>query len=160
MRASPRPIWSGRSGSASIDRPQSRSPLKARTRNIVIAGGVALLLVAIVLANMGRQGGSRTAVQASEVKRGSVASTVRAPGRVQPVTQVKLSANVPGEVIRLAVKEGDVVKKGQVLCIVEAMKLMNEIESELDGRVVKILAESTKPVEYGQPLFLIDPSQS
>jgi acetyl-CoA carboxylase biotin carboxyl carrier protein len=46
------------------------------------------------------------------------------------------------------------------LCIVEAMKLMNEIESEVVGRVVKILAESTKSVEYGQPLFLIDPSQS
>lgn len=58
------------------------------------------------------------------------------------------------------VEEGDIVKKGQVLCIVEAMKLMNEIESELHGRVVKILAESTKPVEYGQPLFLVDPSQS
>ena len=56
------------------------------------------------------------------------------------------------------VEEGDVIKKGQVLCIVEAMKLMNEIESEVDGRVVKILAESTKPVEYGQPLFVIDPS--
>lgn len=54
--------------------------------------------------------------------------------------------------------EGDFVKKGQVLCIVEAMKLMNEIEAEVDGRIVKILAESTKPVEYGQPLFLIDPS--
>lgn len=58
------------------------------------------------------------------------------------------------------VEEGDLVKKGQVLCIVEAMKLMNEIESEVNGRVVKILAESTKPVEYGQPLFLIDPSQT
>lgn len=56
------------------------------------------------------------------------------------------------------VEEGDLVKKGQVLCIVEAMKLMNEIESEVDGRIVKILAESTKPVEYGQPLFLIDPT--
>ena len=56
------------------------------------------------------------------------------------------------------VEEGDVVKKGQVLCVVEAMKLMNEIESEVDGRVVKILAESTKPVEFGQPLFLIDPA--
>jgi acetyl-CoA carboxylase biotin carboxyl carrier protein len=54
------------------------------------------------------------------------------------------------------VEEGDYVKKGQVLCIVEAMKLMNEIESEVDGRVTKILAESTKPVEYGQALFLID----
>jgi acetyl-CoA carboxylase biotin carboxyl carrier protein len=55
------------------------------------------------------------------------------------------------------VEEGDSVKKGQVLCIVEAMKLMNEIESEVDGRIVKILAESTKSVEYGQALFLIDP---
>lgn len=56
------------------------------------------------------------------------------------------------------VEEGDFVKKGQVLCIVEAMKLMNEIESEADGRITRILAESTKPVEYGQPLFLIDPN--
>ena len=58
------------------------------------------------------------------------------------------------------VEEGDSVRKGQVLCIVEAMKLMNEIESEVDGRVVKILVESAKPVEYGQPLFLIDPSSA
>ena len=56
------------------------------------------------------------------------------------------------------VEEGDYVKIGQVLCIVEAMKLMNEIESEVNGRVTKILAESTKPVEYGQALFLVDPT--
>ena len=56
------------------------------------------------------------------------------------------------------VEEGDYVKKGQVLCIVEAMKLMNEIESEVNGRVTQILAESTKPVEYGQALFLVDPT--
>jgi acetyl-CoA carboxylase biotin carboxyl carrier protein len=55
------------------------------------------------------------------------------------------------------VEEGAYVKKGQVLCIVEAMKLMNEIESEVDGRVVKILLENAKPVEYGEPLFLIEP---
>ena len=55
------------------------------------------------------------------------------------------------------VEEGENVKKGQVLCIVEAMKLMNEIESEVDGRLVKILVENTKSVEYGQALFLIDP---
>ncbi len=55
------------------------------------------------------------------------------------------------------VEEGDSVKKGQVLCIVEAMKLMNEIESEVDGRIVKIMVENTKSVEYGQALFLIDP---
>ncbi len=55
------------------------------------------------------------------------------------------------------VEEGSYVKKGQVLCIVEAMKLMNEIESETDGRVIKLLVENAKPVEYGEPLFLIDP---
>lgn len=55
------------------------------------------------------------------------------------------------------VEEGALVKKGQVLCIVEAMKLMNEIEAEADGTVVKILVESMTPVEFGQPLFLIDP---
>ncbi|MDA8387894.1 MAG: acetyl-CoA carboxylase biotin carboxyl carrier protein [Nitrospiraceae bacterium] len=56
------------------------------------------------------------------------------------------------------VEVGSVVKKGQVLCIVEAMKLMNEIESEIDGQIVKILAENGQPVEYGEPLFLIEPA--
>lgn len=53
------------------------------------------------------------------------------------------------------VKVGDVVKKGQVLGIVEAMKLMNEIESDYDGEVVEILVENEQMVEYGQPLFVI-----
>ena len=52
---------------------------------------------------------------------------------------------------------GDLVKKGQTLAIVEAMKLMNEIESEYDGMVAEILAENGQPVEYGQPLFRICP---
>lgn len=55
------------------------------------------------------------------------------------------------------VEEGERVKKGQVLCIIEAMKLMNEIESEVDGKVVRILVENGHPVEYGEPLFLIEP---
>lgn len=55
------------------------------------------------------------------------------------------------------VDTGTVVKKGQILCIVEAMKLMNEIESDIDGTVVKILIENGQPVEYGEPLFLIEP---
>ena len=55
------------------------------------------------------------------------------------------------------VEEGAYVRKGHVLCIVEAMKLMNEIESEVDGRVVKVFLENAKPVEYGEPLFLIEP---
>ena len=52
---------------------------------------------------------------------------------------------------------GDTVKKGQTLCIIEAMKLMNEIDSEYDGMVAEILAENGQPVEYGQPLFRICP---
>ena len=55
------------------------------------------------------------------------------------------------------VNEGDVVKESQVLCIIEAMKLMNEIESKVGGRIAKVLVENGQAVEYGQPLFLIDP---
>jgi len=54
------------------------------------------------------------------------------------------------------VEEGDIVSPGQVLCIIEALKVMNEIESDVKGKVVKILVENGEPVEYGQPLFLID----
>ena len=56
------------------------------------------------------------------------------------------------------VKVGDDIDTGQVLCIIEAMKLFNEIESEQRGRIVRILVENAQPVEYDQPLFLIDPS--
>lgn len=56
------------------------------------------------------------------------------------------------------VKEGDAVKKGQVLCIIEAMKLMNEIESEVSGVVRKIMVSNGEPIEYGQVLFLIEPA--
>jgi len=56
------------------------------------------------------------------------------------------------------VEEGDSVEPGTIVCIIEAMKLFNEIQSELKGRVVKVLAENGAPVEYGQTLFLVDPS--
>ena len=56
------------------------------------------------------------------------------------------------------IEVGSTVKKGDVVCIIEAMKLFNEIEAEVSGKVVKILADDSSPVEYDQPLFLIDPS--
>lgn len=56
------------------------------------------------------------------------------------------------------VKVGDRVEKGQVVCIIEAMKLFNEIESEVSGVVTKVLVENASPVEYDQPLFLVDPA--
>jgi acetyl-CoA carboxylase biotin carboxyl carrier protein len=55
------------------------------------------------------------------------------------------------------VTEGDVVKEGQVICIVEAMKLMNEIESKVAGRIAKVVVENGQPVEFGQALFLVEP---
>jgi acetyl-CoA carboxylase biotin carboxyl carrier protein len=53
-------------------------------------------------------------------------------------------------------KEGQSVKKGQTLCIVEAMKLMNEIESEMNGKIISVLVENGQPVEFGEPLFIIE----
>ncbi|MEP0367679.1 MAG: acetyl-CoA carboxylase biotin carboxyl carrier protein [Cyclobacteriaceae bacterium] len=56
------------------------------------------------------------------------------------------------------IKVGDSVKAGDPVCIIEAMKLFNEIESEVSGKVVKILVDNAQPVEFDQPLFLVDPS--
>ena len=53
---------------------------------------------------------------------------------------------------------GDIVSEGSVLCVIEAMKLFNEIESEVTGKIVKILVDDSSPVEFDQPLFLVDPS--
>jgi len=53
---------------------------------------------------------------------------------------------------------GDEIKPGKVICIIEAMKLFNEIESEVSGKIVKVLVDNASPVEYDQPLFLVDPS--
>ena len=54
------------------------------------------------------------------------------------------------------VKPGDMVQKGQVVCIIEAMKLFNEIEAEVSGRITKVMVEDQSPVEYDQPLFLVE----
>jgi acetyl-CoA carboxylase biotin carboxyl carrier protein len=62
----------------------------------------------------------------------------------------------PGKPILAGV--GDEVTAGKVVCIIEAMKLFNEIESEVKGKIVKVLVEDASPVEYDQPLFLVDPS--
>jgi acetyl-CoA carboxylase biotin carboxyl carrier protein len=83
----------------------------------------------------------------------------------QPQTnQVKVTSPIVGTFYRSSspdkpsyVEIGDIVKKGQVLCIIEAMKLMNEIESETAGKIVQIVVENGQPVEYGQPLFVIEP---
>ena len=90
---------------------------------------------------------------------------VVATADVPPETHVVIEAPMVGTFYRAAsptadpyVREGDSIKQGQILCIIEAMKLMNEIEAKLSGRLVKILVENATPVEYGQALFHIDPN--
>jgi acetyl-CoA carboxylase biotin carboxyl carrier protein len=73
-----------------------------------------------------------------------------------PMVGTFYGAPEPGAKPYLSV--GDRISKGQILCIIEAMKIMNEIESEFDGVVKEILAENAHPVEYGQVLFRIDPN--
>lgn len=64
----------------------------------------------------------------------------------------------PGPDKPLFINVGDEIKEGKVLCIIEAMKLFNEIESEIAGRIVKVLVDDATPVEYDQPLFLVEPA--
>jgi acetyl-CoA carboxylase biotin carboxyl carrier protein len=73
-----------------------------------------------------------------------------------PMVGTYYSAPEPGAKQYLSV--GERISKGQILCIIEAMKIMNEIESEFDGVVTEILAQNSHPVEYGQVLFRIDPN--
>jgi acetyl-CoA carboxylase biotin carboxyl carrier protein len=63
----------------------------------------------------------------------------------------------PGPDKSVFVNVGDDIAPGKVICIVEAMKLFNEIESEISGKIVKVLVDDAQPVEYDQPLFLVDP---
>jgi acetyl-CoA carboxylase biotin carboxyl carrier protein len=85
---------------------------------------------------------------------------------VTPTTAVTVESPMVGTFYRSAsptaepyVSEGDVVKEGQIICIIEAMKLMNEIECKVSGRVVRVLVENGQSVEYGQPLFFIEPQR-
>jgi acetyl-CoA carboxylase biotin carboxyl carrier protein len=97
---------------------------------------------------------------------GAGAPGVTAPAVTEPIpdSMVTVEAPMVGTFYRASspsaepyVREGDVVKEGQILCIIEAMKLMNEIEAKVSGRITRILVENAHPVEYGQPLFVIDP---
>jgi len=88
------------------------------------------------------------------------------PAEAESASMVTIEAPMVGTFYRASsptaepyVGEGDLVKEGQILCIIEAMKLMNEIESKVGGRIVKIFVENAHPVEFGQSLFLIDPAR-
>ncbi|MFQ3332705.1 MAG: acetyl-CoA carboxylase biotin carboxyl carrier protein [Flavobacteriales bacterium] len=99
-----------------------------------------------------------------------VAAPVAVPAASTPVADenenyITIKASMIGTFYRSSSPEtpsfvnvGDVIKEGDTLCIIEAMKLFNEIEAEVSGKIVKVLVDDTTPIEFDQPLFLVDPS--
>ena len=85
-----------------------------------------------------------------------IESKVKGENLLSPMPGTFYSSPTPDD--PAFVSKGDIVKKGTTLCIVEAMKIMNEIEAEYDGKIVEILVNNSEPVEYNQPLFIIDPN--
>ncbi|MGC8762687.1 MAG: acetyl-CoA carboxylase biotin carboxyl carrier protein [Acidobacteriota bacterium] len=92
----------------------------------------------------------------AEAPKASPAVSSRAVEVKSPMVGTFYRAPAPGA--DPFVKVGDTVRKGQTLCIIEAMKLMNEIESEVDGVILDIFPENAQPVEYGERLFLVEPA--
>ncbi len=93
------------------------------------------------------------------------ATTEEATPSEETTNYIEVKSPIVGTFYRAAspekppyVKVGDTIEKGSVVCIVEAMKLFNEIESEVSGKIVKVVVEDAQPVEYDQVLFLVDPN--
>jgi acetyl-CoA carboxylase biotin carboxyl carrier protein len=117
-----------------------------------------------------------TATVAAPVAQQVIAAPAVSPVASAPVASAPVAAPVADNLITIKspmvgtfyrssnpetpsfVNVGDEVKSGKVVCIIEAMKLFNEIESEVSGKIVKILVEDSTPVEYDQPLFLVEPA--
>jgi acetyl-CoA carboxylase biotin carboxyl carrier protein len=133
-----------------------RADLKVRIKFAGSAAGVDSAQLAALLA--GAHGGGNAAPSAAGAA--APAAVEAAPAETlhevkSPIVGTFYESPSPGA--SAFVKVGDQVEVGQVLCIVEAMKLMNEIESDMAGEIVKRIAASGQPVEYGQPLFAIRP---
>ena len=95
--------------------------------------------------------------EAVEVKEKAADKKPESPYKIIKSPMVGTLYRSPGPDAPVYVEEGTIVNKGQILCIVEAMKLMNEIEAEMKGKIISILVENGQPVEYGEPLFEIEP---
>ena len=123
----------------------TRIRLKKKKETVVVAGASADVPIAPLAA-------TQAAIQNSE----TVADADREPeGMIVKSPLVGTFYAAPAEDAAPFVSVGDLVKKGQTLAIVEAMKLMNEIESDFDGKVAEVYVENGQAVEYGQPLFRI-----
>jgi acetyl-CoA carboxylase biotin carboxyl carrier protein len=115
-----------------------------------------------------------TYVQQAPMQQAAPVAPVTAPATVTPPVEtaaednskyITIKSPMIGTLYRkpspdkpMFVEVGSTINKGDVVCVVEAMKLFNEIESEISGKIVKILVDDSSPVEFDQPLFLVDPS--
>lgn len=91
--------------------------------------------------------------------------TIAAPAEDENSKYITIKSPIIGTFYRkpspdkpMFVEVGKTIKEGDVLCVIEAMKLFNEIESEVSGKIIKVLVDDSSPVEFDQPLFLVDPS--
>ena len=92
-------------------------------------------------------------------------SNTKEEGSTDATNYITIKASMIGTFYRSSSPEtppfvsvGDSIKEGDTICIIEAMKLFNEIESEISGKIIKVLVDDTTPIEFDQPLFLVDPS--
>ena len=130
--------------------PQPEEKIVVPASNIALQEAIGVSANSVNAANTaGTEGVAATQSQAAEAVGEKAGNLVKSP-------LVGTFYAAPSEDAEPFVKVGDTVKKGQTLAIVEAMKLMNEIESEFDGVVTEILVENEENVEYGQPLFRIE----
>lgn len=108
---------------------------------------------------------TQPAHQAADVSAPAISVPVEATSVEEDSKYVTITSPIIGTFYRkpspdkaLFVEVGDMVSPDSIVCVIEAMKLFNEIESEVSGKIVKVLVEDSSPVEFGQPLFLVDPS--
>ena len=121
-----------------------------RHRDYAKTSGVASVVAAPAAATTASAPAATTETKKEETPSGNF-STVKAP-------MIGTFYRSAGEGKEPFVKVGDKVKKGDVLCIIEAMKLFNEIQSEVSGKIIKVMVDNAQAVEYDQPLFLVEPA--
>lgn len=121
-----------------------------RHRDYAKTSGVASVVAAPATANTNNAPVAPSETKKEETPSGNF-TTVKAP-------MIGTFYRSAGEGKEPFVKVGDKVKKGDVLCIIEAMKLFNEIQSEVSGKIVKVMTDNAQAVEYDQPLFLVEPN--
>lgn len=124
---------------------EGETKITIRHRDYAKTSGVASVVSAPVVASVAA---TNTETKKEETPAGNF-TTVKAP-------MIGTFYRSAGEGKEAFVKVGDKVKKGDVLCIIEAMKLFNEIQSEVSGKIVKVMVDNAQAVEYDQPLFLVE----